>query len=83
VLDPVYLEYITENKNGVFNSFYPEMSMEGRQVARIKGNLRRGIDSSIQLLSCRIPITRTISGDTAREVQRQRGRVVAYYADAT
>lgn len=51
MLDPVYLEYITKNKNGVFIPFYPEMmSMEGRtdgQVARIKGNLRRGIDCSI------------------------------------
>jgi hypothetical protein len=41
VLDPVYLEYITKNKNGVFILFHPEMmSMEGRmdgQVSHIKG----------------------------------------------
>lgn len=29
VIDPVYLEYSTKNKNGVFISFYPDASVDG------------------------------------------------------
>ncbi len=63
VLDPVYLECITENKM-VYFYFISDGRTVRAQVVRLRRNSRHGLI----VLSSRILIARPIRGDTTREV---------------